>query len=388
MLHSIVHAAEASAPGHIDADAWHTLYHSSGAVLIGGLVALFLSGAVLLQVVLYCQMYPSDSTKVKCVVALIWILDCIHSAMVGIANWQNLVVNFGKFDGLDGITWSIAVSTSVDGLEDGLQASTDEHVFKITVALTATTTFIVHWFYMLLALENLEGDLAIVSRGNWWITGPLFTLATIRLVAAIVSTAEMLQLKSFSQFVDQYSYVFTLGLSTSTLLDILITGILCYYLRQRRSGLARMDHVIGVLTLYTIENGMLTCITTAISLVCWVAMPHNLIFLGLHLAISKMYANSFLASVNARKGLSSRSQGSSGVEGYQLPTLLPSPYSPQEPRAPWSPGTRSMLRSPPAQKPVHVNIQIEQTVHPELFGGYQEDPQHPSRASRDDVKHT
>ena len=72
-------------------------------------------------------------------------------------------------------------------------------------------------------------------------------------------------------------YVFTLGLSTSTVLDVLITGILCFYLRRRRSGLAksvsarrceitplnasflhRMDRIISVLTLYTVENGMLT----------------------------------------------------------------------------------------------------------------------------------
>ena len=72
-------------------------------------------------------------------------------------------------------------------------------------------------------------------------------------------------------------YVFTLGLSTSTILDILITGILCFYLRRRRSGMAklvnmrvkthvslttcappRMDRIISMLTLYTVENGMLT----------------------------------------------------------------------------------------------------------------------------------
>ncbi|KAH9855830.1 hypothetical protein C2E23DRAFT_552397 [Lenzites betulinus] len=358
MLHNVVHAADSASAhtGNVDADAWRTLYHSSGAVLVGGLVALFLSGAVLLQVVLYCQMYPLDSRKVKCMVALIWILDCIHSVMVGIANWQNLVANFGKFDGLDGITWSVAV----------------------TVALTATTTFLVHCFF--------SYRIHTLSRSNWWITAPLFSLATIRLVAAGVSTSEMLRLKSFSQFVDRYSYVFTLGLSTSTLLDILITGTLCYYLRQRRSGLERMDHVIGMLTLYTVENGMLTCITTAISLVCWLAMPHNLIFLGLHLAISKMYANSFLASLNARRALSNRSQGSSGVDGFPLPVLLPSPYSPREPGAPWSPGTRSIGRSPPTQKPLHVNIEIEQTVHPEHYGGSQEaNSEH--RSSRD-IKHT
>ncbi|KAL1940667.1 hypothetical protein VTO73DRAFT_8102 [Trametes versicolor] len=262
MLHTAVRAA---ANIDVDEGTWDALYQSSGAVLVGGLVALFLSGAVLMQVVIYWQMYPNDPKKMKAMVALIWLLDSVHSAMVGIANWENLVLGFGKFDGLDGITWSVAM----------------------TVALTAMTTFLVHCFF--------SYRIHTLSRGNWYITGPLFALASIRLVAAAVSTGEMLRLKSFSEFVKKFSYVFTLGLGTSTGLDILITGILCYYLRQRKSGLARMDHVIGLLTVYTVENGMLTCVTTAVSLVCWLAMPNNLIFLGLHLAISKMYANSFMA---------------------------------------------------------------------------------------------
>ena len=70
-----------------------------------------------------------------------------------------------------------------------------------------------------------------------------------------------------------------------------------------------MDKIIDALTAYTIENGMLTCVTTVVALVCvrlalslqrdcaereahvlaaqWLSMPTNLIFLGLHFAISK-----------------------------------------------------------------------------------------------------
>ncbi|KAM5542192.1 hypothetical protein V8D89_004065 [Ganoderma adspersum] len=287
-----------------------------------------------MQVVLYWRLYTSDPFRTKSMVIFIWVLDLVHSMMVCIANWENLISNFGGFDNLDYITWSIAV----------------------TVALTALTTFTVHCFF--------SHRIHTLSRRNWYITVPLVTLASVRLIAAIVSTTEMIRLRSFRSFVKNYGYVFTLGLATSTVLDILITGILCFYLRRRRSGMAKMDRIISALTLYTVENGMLTCITTAISLICWIKMSNNLVFLGLHLAISKLYANSIMASLNARKSLSNRLESLSGnSDGLPLPVVFPTVhYSPRSPTAPWSP--HASPTSDPT-KSLQVNIDVEHTIHRE-----------------------
>ncbi|KAJ3480245.1 hypothetical protein NLI96_g8485 [Meripilus lineatus] len=43
-----------------------------GAVLVGGLVAMYLSGIVSMQVILYYQVYPSDQLWMKLLVAFIW----------------------------------------------------------------------------------------------------------------------------------------------------------------------------------------------------------------------------------------------------------------------------------------------------------------------------
>ncbi|KAI0641145.1 hypothetical protein C8Q79DRAFT_324129 [Trametes meyenii] len=313
-------------------------------------------------------MYPKDTKKLKCMVATVWILDCLHSAMVCIANWQNLISSFGNFEGLDNITCESDEVIIVPGIWV-------QSIFsKATVALTAMTTFLVHCFFCF--------RIHTLSRSNWIITMPLLVLALTRLAAASVSTGEMLRLKSFSDFVKQFNCVFTLGLATSTSLDVLITGILCYYLRQRKSGLARMDQIIDILTLYTVENGMLTCITTAVSLVCWLTMPDNLIFLGLHLAINKLYANSIMASLNARRSLSHRSQGTVGEEGYPMPVLLPSGYGARRDGTVWS--SRGAAPRAPKSR-VQVNINIEQTVHHEGFGELQEEGL-PYRSSGDEVK--
>ncbi|KAI0652746.1 hypothetical protein C8Q79DRAFT_118910 [Trametes meyenii] len=271
------------------------LEHSMGAVLVGSLIALFLSGAVCMQVFLYCQLYPRDRARIKFMVFLVWLMDTIHSGMAITSNWVYLIVHFGDWDNMDDITWSIATS----------------------VALTALNTFFVHCFF--------THRIYTLSRQNLYVTIPLVTLALVRLVSALISTAEMIRLKSFSQFVDQYAYVFTIGLSTAASTDIFIAGGLCYFLRRGRSGFTGMDKIVDAITLYTIENGMLTCITTIVSLVCWVTMSTNLIFLGLHLAISKLYANSLLATLNARKSLLNKSQGSSDRD-HPLPVIFPDSF--------------------------------------------------------------
>ncbi|KAG2353147.1 hypothetical protein BDR07DRAFT_738674 [Suillus spraguei] len=63
-----------------------------------------------------------------------------------------------------------------------------------------------------------------------------------------------------------------------------------------------MDRMFNSIILYTLENNALTSAATIISIVCWVTM-RNLIFLGVHFVLSKLYANSLLATLNSRKHL-------------------------------------------------------------------------------------
>lgn len=81
-----------------------------------------------------------------------------------------------------------------------------------------------------------------------------------------------------------------------------------------------MNQILDSLVIYTFENGSLTSAATVISMMCWLIMPHNRIFLGIHFGISKrelnilpnragcltildveVYANSLLATLITRK---------------------------------------------------------------------------------------
>lgn len=303
------------------------LKESLGAILIGSLFAMFLSGTVMMQTFLYFRLYPKDRIRVKLTVAVVCLTDSAHTILTCVADWVYLVKNFGNFAIINVVIMCIA----------------------ITVALTAVITFLVQCFFI--------HRIHTLSHGKHWITLPLAFLSAFRLVAAFVSMGEMIRLKTFSGFVSGYSWVFTMGLATAAFVDILITIGLCYNLRKGRTGFSSMDKIVDSITLYTVENGLLTSVTTLVSLICWVTMPHNLIFLGLHLAISKIYANAFLATLNARKALVPRSEASQ--EDYPLPVRFPESFSRRyenDRSTPRTPSVPAELKLSPTDARVHATV--------------------------------
>ncbi|KAF8131522.1 hypothetical protein EV363DRAFT_1482559 [Boletus edulis] len=242
-----------------------------GPLLLGGLLAFGLSGCVNMQFIVYWQIYSGERWTTKSLVIATWVLDLCHSAFVAVAIWDTIIFSYGDLRRMDTIPWSVGP----------------------TVELTAMVTFLVQSFFVY-RIYRLQNRKFIVA-------GPVFVLAFIRLGAATVSMAEMILLKSYSDFVHPFpSWVFTLGLSLSAFVDIVITTSLCYFLRSNRSLVPRTNRMIDTLTLWMVQNGSITCLGAIASLICWLVMPQNRIFLGLHFVVGKLYANSLLATLNAR----------------------------------------------------------------------------------------
>ncbi|PBK60716.1 hypothetical protein ARMSODRAFT_1026301 [Armillaria solidipes] len=263
-----------------------------GAMLAGGFVAAMLSGIVTIQALIYFRLYMQDSWRKKVMVLAIWILDIVHSTFIFVSLFDYLITYFGVQDRTGLITFIAQVPFI--NVHFGLIS-----YHKLTIVVTAMQTLIAHCYFS----EKIHKS----SDRNWAITAPILALAFLRLVAASVSTFEMIRLHRFSAFNEDYpGWIFTTGLSLSSAVDVLITAWLCYFLhllRRRIDAPSSMLQVIDSLTIYTLENGLLTSIATTASLICWLVMPTNLVFLGLHFVIEKLYANSVLASLNTRKEL-------------------------------------------------------------------------------------
>ncbi|GJE91839.1 hypothetical protein PsYK624_079900 [Phanerochaete sordida] len=243
---------------------------------------------------------------------------------------MDLIERFGDWKQHDRITWGVGAS----------------------VALTALVTFLVLCFFIYRVYR--------ISNGNKMLTIPLAFLALFRLVAAAVSTSEMIRLSSYSGFVKDYGWVFTMGLSSAVALDITVTAAMTFYLRRNKSDFSTLNDIIDTLIVYTVQTGMITCCTTIASLACWVSMPNNLIFLGLHFTIPKLYANSFLAMLNSRVTLVETRSSSSGATDRRRPVML-SDFS-KGSQARWRrPGSTAISKT--------LEISVQTTVDRDLCNG-------------------
>jgi len=241
-----------------------------GALLIGGIIAILFSGVTQTQTFLYFRMYHSDSIWVKLLVMFTWLLDTLHTVFIGQSLWNYLIQFFGQAEKIDVIP--IALS--------------------LTIAVTAVLTFAVQMFFIY--------RIYILSSRNLFIAVPLSLIAAVRLAFACLTTAKLIELRSLEGFVDEYAWSFTAGLSISAILDVLITGCMCWFLRTRKREFSNLNDVLDSLILYAFENGVLTTVAAVLSLVTWITMPHNLVFMAAHFVIIKFYANSLLATFNAR----------------------------------------------------------------------------------------
>ncbi|KAG1763869.1 hypothetical protein EDD22DRAFT_1021337 [Suillus occidentalis] len=212
-----------------------------------------------MQFIVYFRVYFRESWRTKSLVIVIWLLDLSHSALVAVALWDSIIATYGDLSKIDTIPWCIGPAIEVTAVQKK----------KLTVAI------------------------------------PIVALSLARLIMASITNSEMLKLKSYNTFFQP-------------LVDIMITTFLCYFLRKNRPSFTDTMRIIDTLTFWTIQNGSMTSAAAIATLLCvsvthwqipqWKIMPSNRVFLGLHFVVAKLYANSFLATLNARKQIWSGKQ--------------------------------------------------------------------------------
>jgi len=218
-------------------------------------------------------LYPSDHTRLKVLVLTVWFLDTCHTICIWLSLWSYFIDNYGNSANINNIHWSLALS----------------------VLFPAFLTFLVHNFF--------AQRIFMLSKRNYILTIPIVVLAILRLVSACVTTSFMLHLQTFARFKADVRFIFTTGLALSTAVDVIITASLFLLLQSSRTGAATLDAVIDALIRYTFETSTLTCAGTIASMLCWAIIPNNLIFMGLHFVIGKLYANSLLVTLNTRESI-------------------------------------------------------------------------------------
>ncbi|KAI0775955.1 hypothetical protein BD413DRAFT_256855 [Trametes elegans] len=106
--------------------------------------------------------------------------------------------------------------------------------------------------------------------------------------------------------------------------DGVIVVAMLFILRRFRTGLQRLDCIIGVLTMYVVNTGFLRILVEILSIIFFITSPASFVFVGLYFLLSKLYTCSFFGVLNTEQLLVRQVAGDLPTGSTTLPQVFTS----------------------------------------------------------------
>ncbi|KAJ3753089.1 hypothetical protein EV360DRAFT_88114 [Lentinula raphanica] len=250
-----------------------SLNETMGAAFIGMTVAGLLLGISSLQAYIYFTT-SSDSRPLRYLVGLVVLFDFVHQALITHTMYYYLISNYGKPAVLGLAVWSLLAEVLFNGF----------------------TAFCVQSF--------LTWKIWRLSNYNIWITG-LVTALVLAEFGCVVAFG-IIALVRVRTFVELAADLKGLSVTVNAFAaagDVLIAAILTWLLQSSKTGFerSRSDTMLNKLTIYAVNTGALTSLFAVASLISILAAPNTFIYISFFFCMGRLYTNSLLASLNARK---------------------------------------------------------------------------------------
>ncbi|KAK7013840.1 hypothetical protein R3P38DRAFT_2720568 [Favolaschia claudopus] len=243
-----------------------------GAALIGFAFSCVVFGVNTNQCFTYFQRYPGDRLAYKIIVVLIWVLELVDQAFIGHAVYFYTITNYSQplVMLLQPVAWTLIVQLTVGALIGTIvRLCFAMRVWRFSQRnITVTATVV--------ALNLTEMGLAIAYTIKAFRNPFLMTLPNLKVLAS-----------------------FSLGAGVLT--DVFTACALVYFLRKFRTGHKRADSLVNTLTIYAVNTGAFTAAISLLTLIFYDLRPRNFQFMAFYFILSKLYAISFLCTLNTRK---------------------------------------------------------------------------------------
>jgi hypothetical protein len=250
-----------------------------GAALIGLVIGGIFYGMVIMQGTFYFRSYRNDPLWLKLSVALLCVLDTIHLCFSIHMMYYYLITNFGNFSAVDNIIWSLKGLATVQ-------------VFVI---------WLVQCLYLLRIWKLSRKIITNIIFSSALLASLILTLL-FGLGIGIFFMIEMAQLQH-GLSITSFRWAIFVAFSATIAIDIYIATVLSVLLWKSQTGIKRTDSMLCTLIQYIIGTGVLTSMASLIYITLYVVKPDTLLYLAQEFSITRLYANSFLAMMNARSGL-------------------------------------------------------------------------------------
>ncbi|KAH0582003.1 hypothetical protein H2248_011661 [Termitomyces sp. 'cryptogamus'] len=246
------------------------MVRSYGPLLVGTVINVLLYGITITQIYLYHNSSNCDRIWIRGFVYLLFVGDTVHTLFTLLYVYDTLIYHFGDVNYLKTADWVFATSPALTGILGGLVQAFFAWRVKILTASKIITISI-----LLCAASSF-----------------LMGIATAVVVGIV---------PQFDEFrTPKLQVTVILWLGCSSLANILITGTLVFYLKNHRTGFVRTNTYIDHLIRLTVQTGLITAIWAFVSLMLFLLSPTGL-YLLFNTPLSKLYTNSLMSSLNARK---------------------------------------------------------------------------------------
>jgi hypothetical protein len=141
-----------------------------------------------------------------------------------------------------------------------------------------------------------------LSDRKYFLSAILFSLASLHFFSGEVAAIKLLLLGKKATFGDAKIPTY-LRLGSAALCDTSVAASLCYFLHIKRTGIKRSDKVINYLMFLSLNSGLLTSLVAVAALITYVVVPHTWVYTALCFLISRLYATTFLCTLNSRRAL-------------------------------------------------------------------------------------
>ncbi|ESK84985.1 hypothetical protein Moror_9206 [Moniliophthora roreri MCA 2997] len=275
-----------------------------GPMFIGTFLSTILYGVVVVQTFIYFQMCKRDYLWMRCFIVYLFVAETVSTGLFFGMMYEPLLLNFGNPEVLvkSPLRSSYIFVSSSENLP-----ILSLHLHQYSVPVCNKNPVVEPSFDTVLISTPAQWFMAWrikVITGSKIIAVSIFGLSLASLTGGIWTGIAVGFTPEFQRF-GEFKYAPSLWLVTTTVADIMIASSLVYVLasilKHKTRFSATNDQIDRIIRL-TVQTGTITAVAALADAVVYLSVTsHPTIFFIWDLSLSKLYTNSVLSSLNARR---------------------------------------------------------------------------------------
>ncbi|KAI0712395.1 hypothetical protein C8Q76DRAFT_797251 [Earliella scabrosa] len=248
---------------------------SYGVMLLSTIIVAAMFGFTVLQTLYYYEQFPKDPLILKLSVAALTIMDLMTMIFNSHAVYFYLIDNYANPPALQKEIWSAQA----------------ELLVTYTIVLVVQLFFIFRIYHLRPHMWYIPVILGVISFASFFMVVVIFSRVVHDDTWAATNRPEVTQ-------------PLTANWVLGNIVDIGITVILCWYLWSEKLAVREKTNImLNRIIVFLVNRGAIAAVVQVLTLLTKFIWPQTLVWLAFHNALSKVYVNSMLATLNARVAL-------------------------------------------------------------------------------------